>query len=145
MLDFKNDGKVIRIVLEDGRKCAVSTEYIQKNMDILGEDMEDAIMDWLEDEGYLINEEQEELCIAAKENKVLIGAKNENKTTEKKKRTVKENPTKEMIIAEVSKSIAALEGVSDLIIENKGKIITFNLNGESFKIDLTQRRKKNGV
>ena len=46
-----------------------------------------------------------------------------------------------MIIAEVAKSIAALNGVSNLVIENKGKIITFALNGEDYKIDLIQRRK----
>lgn len=49
-----------------------------------------------------------------------------------------------MLIAEMFKSIAAIDGVSNCRIENKTKIITFALNGESYKLDLIQRRKTKG-
>ena len=140
MKEYKVDGSVIRIELEDGRKCLVSTDYIEKNMKILGEDMEDTITNWLEDEGYLINDEQEELCIAAKQNKVKII--DEHKVKKERKKTVKENPVKEMIIAEIAKCIGSIDGAEDIVIENKGKIITFVLNDENYKIDLIQKRKK---
>ena len=145
MKEFLVDGKVIRIELENGKKAMVSTEYIEKNMAILDIDMEEAVLTWLEDEGYLTNEDQEELCIAAKENKSLAEARKGNRDAAKEKkktvRTVKENPTKEMIIAEVTKCIEAIDGTTDVKVENKGKIITFALAGENFKIDLVQKRK----
>lgn len=145
MKEFLVDGKVIRIELENGKKAIVSTEYIEKNMAILDIDMEEAVLTWLEDEGYLTNEDQEELCIAAKENKSLAEARKGNRDAAKEKkktvRTVKENPTKEMIIAEVTKCIEAIDGTTDVKVENKGKIITFALAGENFKIDLVQKRK----
>ena len=140
MKDFRIDGKIIRIEMEDGRKYNVATDYIEKSMTNLDIDMEEAIMTWLEDEGYLINEDQEELCVAAKENKITIADK--KNVTKEKKRTIKENPTKERIIAEIAKCINAIEGAEDIVIENKGKIVTFEMNGENFKIDLVQKRKK---
>ena len=149
MKEYKVDGKIIRIELEDGRKTNIAKDYLDRMVSNLDIDMEEAILTWLEDEGYLTNDEQEELCVAAKQNKVLSdvrkGTRDTAKSKKKTERKVKENPTKEMIIAEINKTIAALDGVENVVIENKSKIITFNLNGESYKIDLIQRRKKNGV
>ena len=142
MKDFRIDGKIIRIEMEDGRKYNVATDYIEKSMTNLDIDMEEAVMTWLEDEGYLINEDQEELCVAAKENKITIADK--KNVTKEKKRTIKENPTKERIIAEIAKCINAIDGAEDIVIENKGKIITFRISAEEFKIDLVQKRKKKG-
>lgn len=146
MKDFKVDGKVIRIEMENGKKYMVATDYIEKSMTNLDIDMEEAVLTWLEDEGYLFNEDQEELCIAAKENGSLADARKGNRDAAKEKkkvvRTVKVNPDKEMLIAEIAKCIGAVDGVSDLNVENKGKLITFKLNNEDFKIDLVQKRKK---
>ena len=146
MKEFLVDGKVIRIEMENGKKYLVSTDYIEKNMDKLDIDMEEAVLTWLEDEGYLLNEDQEDLCIAAKENKSLVEARKGNRDTAKERkkteRKVKENPIKEMIIAEIAKTIEGIDGAVDINIENKSKIITFKLGEEEFKIDLVQKRKK---
>lgn len=146
MKEFLVDGKVIRIEMENGKKYLVSTDYIEKNMDKLDIDMEEAVLTWLEDEGYLLNEDQEDLCIAAKENKSLVEARKGNRDTAKQRkkteRKVKENPIKEMIIAEIAKTIEGIDGAVDINIENKSKIITFKLGEEEFKIDLVQKRKK---
>ena len=58
-----------------------------------------------------------------------------------KKKTAKENPTKEGIINIIHTALAesGLE-ISNLEIVNKGKIITFSLDEKEFKIDLTQKR-----
>lgn len=118
-------------------------ERLVKSMKI---DKEDAIQIWLEDEGYLINEEQEELTKKAKENKSHKIAKAERKAPivlkNKKERTVKENPTKEMVIAEIAKILPNF--ATDVNIENKAKIITFRIGEEEYKIDLIQKRKKKG-
>lgn len=145
MNNYVVNGKVVDITLENGKVVKASTKYLENMVKNLEIDMDEAVLTWLEDEGYLENEEQEELCAAAKENKSLAaarkGERDAAKEKKKKVRTVKENPTKEMIIAEIAKSVEAIEGVTNIIVENKGKIITFNLNGESYKIDLVQKRK----
>ena len=145
MNNYVVNGKVVDITLENGKVVKASTKYLENMVKNLEIDMDEAVLTWLEDEGYLENEEQEELCAAAKENKSLAAARKGNadaaKARKKTVRTVKENPTKEMIIAEIAKSIENLEGATNVVIENKGKIITFAMNGENFKIDLVQKRK----
>ena len=145
MENYVINGKVTDITLENGKVVKAMTSYLENMVKTLDIDMDEAVLTWLEDEGYLVNEEQEELCAAAKENKSLASARKgiRDGAKEKKKavRTVKENPTKEMIIATIFKSIEALDGATDIVVENKGKLITFNMAGESFKIDLVQKRK----
>lgn len=143
MKDFKENGRVIEITLDNDKIVKVSTEYIKKNMKILDTDMEDAIYIWLEDEGYLENEEQNELCNQAKENKSnkIIGAKTEKDPKKKtqKERVKKDNPTKEMIITEIAKILPNF--ATNINIENAGKLITFTIGNDDFKIDLVQKRK----
>jgi len=145
MENYVINGKVVDITLENGKVVKAMTSYLENMVKTLDIDMDEAVLTWLEDEGYLVNEEQEELCAAAKENKSLAAARKgiRDGAKEKKKvvRTVKENPTKEMIIAEIAKCIGAIDGATNIIVENKGKLITFDMAGESFKIDLIQKRK----
>lgn len=140
MENYVINGKVVTITLDDGREVKASTEYLEnmvKNLDI---DMEEAVLTWLEDEEYLINEEQEELHKATKGTRVgnVIGAKAEKPKTQKE-RVKKENPTKEMIIAEIAKVLPNF--AENVIVENAGKLITFNIGEDIFKIDLVQKRK----
>ena len=146
MENYVINGKVVDITLENGKVVKAMTSYLENMCNILDIDMDEAVLTWLEDEGYLENEEQEELCAAAKENKSLAAARKgiRDGAKEKKKvvRTVKENPTKEMIIAEINKCIAALDGATNVVVENKTKIILFKLEDKEFKIDLIEKRKK---
>ena len=145
MENYVINGKVVDITLENGKVVKAMTSYLENMVKTLDIDMDEAVLTWLEDEGYLVNEEQEELCAAAKENKSLAAARKgiRDGAKEKKKvvRTIKENPTKEMIISEINKCIATLDGATNIVVENKGKLITFDMAGESFKIDLIQKRK----
>lgn len=149
MKDYIVDGKVVRIELEDGRKVTAATEFLEKMMANLEIDMDEAVMTWLEDEEYLINDDQEDLCTAAKQNKVLANVRKGDRDTAKEKkktiRTVKVNPVKEEIIAKIAEYLNALNGIDDLTIENKSKIITFRLEGEEYKLDLIQKRKKKNI
>lgn len=125
----------------DGKNINIPEAEIKSNMKLV-ETKEEAIQIWLEDNGYAINEEQEALCKKAKDNRItsiIHNAKNDD--APKRRETVKkENPTKERIIAEVA---ALLQGLAeDVIIENAAKIITFTLDGNSYKLDLIQRRVK---
>ena len=145
MENYVINGKVVDITLENGKVVKAMTSYLENMCTRLDIDMDEAVLTWLEDEGYLENEEQEELCAAAKENKSLAASRKgiRDGAKEKKKvvRTVKENPVKEMVISEIAKCIDAIDGATNIVVENKGKLITFELNNERFKIDLIQRRK----
>ena len=149
MKDYIVDGKVVRIELEDGRKVTAATEFLEKMMANLEIDMDEAVMTWLEDEEYLINDDQEDLCTAAKQNKVLANVRKGDRDTAKEKkktiRTIKVNPVKEEIIAKIAEMLDQLNGVENIVIENKGKIVTFDCNGESYKVDLIQKRKNKAV
>lgn len=142
MKDYVVKGNAIEVTLEDGRLVKVAAKYIQRMVEKLDINEEDAIYTWLEDEGYLENEEQEELVNQAKENKSIkiIDAKAdrpEKKT--QKERVRKENPTKEMVIAKVAEMLP--EFATNVVIENKGKLITFTIGEDVFKFDLIQKRK----
>lgn len=141
MKDYKENGSVIEITLDNEKVVKVSTKYIDNMVDKLGIDKEDAILTWLEDEEYLVNEEQEELVQKSKDNKVKMVAKSEKpKAKTPKERVQKENPTKELIISTIAKALENLD-ISNLNIENKAKLITFTLGNEDFKVDLVQKRK----
>ena len=141
MKDYKVNGKVIEITLENGKVVKCSTEWANKTIKALNTDMEDVLLMFLEDNDYIVNEEQEELDQKAKENKVKLKAtKQEIKKKTPKERVQKENPTKEKIIETLANALQNLD-ISNLSIENKAKLITFTMNNEDFKIDLVQRRK----
>lgn len=138
MENYKVNGKYIEITLPTGKVVKCEKEWAEKSMKALETDLEDVLLMWLEDEGYMINDEQEELD---KKAKGVVKPKAGDKTQRKPREKVqKENPTKELIIAEIAKTLQNL-GVSNLKIENKAKLITFDYVNESFKIDLIQKRK----
>jgi hypothetical protein len=145
MKKYDINGKYVDITLDNDKVVRVETAYLDNMVETLEISFEEAVLTYLEDEEYEINDEQEELTKKAKDNRITATIHEaEDRTKERKKtvRTIKENPTKEMVIAEMAKCIGAIDGVSNCRIENKAKIITFELNGESFKVDLIQRRAK---
>lgn len=128
----------------NGKNIKVPDEEIKKNMEILDLSQEEAIQLYLEDEGYLENEEQENLCKKAKDSGIMStihGAKSD-KPKAKVERERKENPTKERIIAEMGKFLCQLDGISGVNITNIGKIIEFECENKHFKLDLIQKREK---
>ena len=139
MKEYRENGKVIDIVLDNGKVVKVSTDWVNKSMKALSTDKEDILLMYLEDNGYLENEDQIELDNFAKSNKPKIEAKSK---TERKKSTRerKPNPTKEMIISKVAEMLNSF--ATDVIVENSTKIITFKVDNKDFKIDLTEKRVK---
>lgn len=128
----------------NGKNIKIPDEEIKKNMEILDLSEEEAIQLYLEDEGYLENEEVAELTKKAKDSGIMStihGAKAE-KPKAKVERERKENPTKERIIAEIGKFLCQLDGISGVSITNIGKIIEFECENKHFKLDLIQKREK---
>ena len=127
--------------LEDGKIIRISEKTITNLMEQLGLDREDAIQVYLEDEGYEINEEQEELTQKAKDNKITATIhKAEAKKKERKKVERKPNPDKENLIAGIAEYLKGLDEVTVVNIANVGKIIEFTYNGKAMKIDLIEKR-----
>lgn len=122
-----DNGKVVNIPL-------VQVDNLKKN---LGISTNEAIVLWLEDNGYEINQEQVELDKVAKANKPKTNAKS---TTERKKvvRERKPNPDKEYIIGCIAEYLEDI--TTNVKIENVGKLITFTYNNKNFKFDLTETR-----
>ena len=129
----------------DDKEIRIPDEEIKRYVETMHITEEEAIQIYLEDEGYLENEEQEALCAKAKENRVTahLGARQnvENKKTERER---KANPVKESLIAEFAKALEAMPAAYDIKIENIAKIITFKIDGREFKLDLIEKRQKKG-
>lgn len=128
----------------NGKNIKIPDEDIKRNMEILDLSEDEAIQLYLEDEGYLENEEVAELTKKAKDSGIMStihGAKAE-KPKAKVERERKENPTKERIIAEIGKFLCQLDGISGVNIVNIGKIIEFECENKHFKLDLIQKREK---
>ena len=140
MKDYKVNGKVVEMTLENGKVVKCATEWVQKTMKTLDTDMEDVLLMWLEDNDYLKNEEQEELNNKAKANKVKLTATSE-KVVKKtpKERTQKPQPEKEYIIGCIAEYLEELEA-TNIEVVNKTKMITFVYKNLTFSLDLVQKR-----
>lgn len=94
---------------------------------------------WLFDHDYIECAEAEELTAKAKENKVSHNAKAEYKQKTQRERVVKEDKVKEAIIQAVADLLPSLEA-TNVVIEKKGKLITFEVGTDKFKFDLIRQR-----
>ena len=130
--------------LPNGKNIRIPDSEIEKNMKLLELTRDEAIQLYLEDEGYLENAEQEALCQKAKAN-VKVGnivkarADTKPKPTTQSERVKKDDPTKEMIIAEIAEFLPKI-ATNIQVVDNR-KIITFCIGGDTYKIDLTRTRK----
>lgn len=128
------------LTLANDKKVKVAKSYIDKNMKNLELDLEETLLNFLEDNGYVINEEQEELDKKARGVIKTIATKETPKKKTQKERVQKDNPTKELIIQTVVNALQTL-GVDNLNVENKAKLVTFTLDNKDFKVDLVEKRK----
>jgi len=123
-----------------GKEINIPDDEVQKLMETLELTEQEAIDTWLDDNDYTTNEEVERLTKKAKENKadkIVVRSKAENQKTTRER---KPNETKALIIAEIYQKLAEIEGISNIKVENKEKLITFSLNNNNYKLDLIQKR-----
>lgn len=114
---------------------------IQKSMKLLGLTKEEAIEMWLEDEGYLDNEEQTELEKKAKENKItatIHGASATEKKKQSKPKTVKVSDEKVKLFNEILENLYKYNENVEVLKENK--LIQVKIGEKVFKIDLIEQR-----
>lgn len=128
-------------MLENGKTIRIAKNVIEKYMKTLDLTEEDAIQVYLEDEGYEINEEQEELTKKAKENRITATIhKAEGKTREKRKMERRANPDKEELIRGLAQYLSGV--AAQVEVTNISKIIEFKFNDKEFKLDLIEKRVK---
>ena len=99
----------------------------------------EAVDMWLYDHDYIDNAEADELTAKAKENKVSHNAKAEYKQKTQRERVVKEDKVKEDIITAMAELLNTLNA-TNVVIEKKGKLITFEVGADKFKLDLIRQR-----
>lgn len=124
-----------------GKQIRIPDDEIAVAMKNLGLSEPEAIQMWLEDEGFLDNEEQQELCEKAKENKVRVQGEGlkERKPREKPK-TVKVSDEKAQLFNEIVENLK--ENNRNFEISKQNKLILVKINEKVFKIDLIEQRTK---
>lgn len=124
--------------LKGGKVVQIPNTEVSKLQTMLGLSRAEAVDLWLYDEGYIDNVEADELTAKAKENKVSHNARADKPKTQRE-RVVKEDKVKEAIIQAVADLLPDLNA-TDVVIEKKGKLITFKVGADSFKFDLIRQR-----
>ena len=131
----------MEIKTKKGKKVNVPDEELDKLVDQLDISLSEAIELWLTDNDLETNEEQEELDKKAKASRITATIHDAKAEKPKKERKVirKEDATKESIIKALAEKLEEL--ATDVKIENVGKLITFRLGDDTFKLDLIRQRK----
>ena len=142
MKDYIVKGNVVEITLDNDKVVKCSNAWVEKTMELLKTSAEDVILMWLEDNDYIVNEELEELDKVAKANKVKVKAESQPKKKTPKERVAKPQPEKEYIVGIIAEFLEDITDISNLKVENKAKLITFNYKGNDYKLDLVQKRNK---
>jgi hypothetical protein len=130
----------MKYTLPNGKNVNIPDKEIEKNMKLLEISKEEAVEMWLEDEGYLDNEEQNELDEKAKKVKIDHGASAIDKTEkkEKKPREIKVSDEKQALFGEIVEKLAENGRNFEIVKENK--LICVKIGEKTFKIDLIEQR-----
>ena len=134
----------MKYTLPNGKNVNIPDKEIEDNMKALKLTREEAIEMWLEDEGYLDNEEQIKLNEKAKKIKIDHGASAVDKTQkkEKKPREIKVSDEKQALFAGILKNLDRCDGVlrENITVLKENKLICVKIGEKTFKIDLIEQR-----
>lgn len=123
------------------KSVRIPDETIKKYIDKLSLTKDEAIALYLEEEGYQVNAEYEELDKKAKQVKILKGAKAETPNKPRKPRTVKISDEKQELFAFVQNALIAEYNADNVKIVKENKLFTVAIGDKVFKIDLIEQRK----
>lgn len=127
----------------NGKGINISESTIKSYIKNFNMTKDKAIQLYLEENGYIENEELEALEKKAEQSGVVTTIHEAKKTTEKKKRVVtrKENPVKKQVIQALFETIQKIGGKEAEIL-NPEKIIQFFMDdGNRYEIDLKKKNK----
>lgn len=126
------------VVKVNDKSVKIPDETINKYIDKLSLTKDEAIALYLEEEGYQVNAEYEELDKKAKQVKILKGAKADAPTKPRKPRTVKISDEKQKLFGYIVNALNA-EYSAEILKENK--LISVKIGDKVFKLDLIEQRK----
>jgi hypothetical protein len=103
--------------------------------------IDDACWIWCEDNGKIVNEEQEELDKKAKESRITATIHQARAETTKERKKVERKPdqVKDSLV-ESLKTFLIEQGFDNVAITKVGKLVEFDCGGEHFKLDLIRQR-----
>jgi hypothetical protein len=103
--------------------------------------IDDACWIWCEDNGKIINEEQEELDRQAKASRITATIHQARAETTKERKKVERKPdqVKDSLV-ESLKAFLIEQGFENVAITKVGKLVEFDCGGEHFKLDLIRQR-----
>lgn len=129
----------------NGKNIKIDDKQLDKLMKSLDLTKEEAIQMYLEDEGYLDNEEQLELDKKAKKSGIMRTIheakdvkKEKNKAT--KPKTVKVSDEKQGLFADILENLQ--ENYEKVEVLKQNKLIQVQIGEKIFKIDLIEQRPK---
>lgn len=133
--------KYIEYELDENQIVKIPREEIERTMKGLGCSEDDACWIWCEDNGKIINEEQEELTKKAKENRITATIHQARAETTKERKKVERKPdqVKDELVEQLAEYLK--EYVDNVAITKIGKMIEFDIKDEHFKLDLIRQRK----
>ena len=134
--------KYIEYELDEGQIVKIPREELARYMKLDGvKTEEDACWIWCEDNGKIINEEQEELTKKAKENRITATIHQARAETTKERKKVERKPDqiKDSLVEQLAEYLK--EYVDNVAITKVGKMIEFDIKDEHFKLDLIRQRK----
>jgi len=123
----------------NGKTIVIADKEIEKSMKLLDLTKEQAIELYLEDNGYLENEEQTALDEKASKVKVSIGARSSAPTKEKRPRTTKVSEEKQTLFAEILSNLQ-YDYNENVTVLKENKLIEVKMGGKTFKIDIVESR-----
>ena len=133
--------KYIKYELDENVFVNIPREEIERMMKGLGVTEDDACWIWCEDNGKIVNEEQEELDKKAKESRITatIHQARAETTKERKKLERKPDQVKDSLV-ESLKAFLIEQGFENVSITKVGKLVEFDCGNEHFKLDLIRQR-----
>ena len=138
--------KYIDYELEENQIIKIPQEDIDRLMKLPDiKTVDDACWVWCEDNGKIINEEQEELDQKAKASRITATIHQAKAETQKERKKVerKADQTKDSLVEQLANYLKT-SGIANVQIVKIGKLIEFDIGSEHFKLDLIRQRKPKG-
>ena len=133
--------KYIEYELDENQIIKIPREEVERIQNGLGVSEDDACWIWCEDNGKVINEEQEELDKKAKANRITATIHQARAETTKERKKVERKPdqVKDSLIAELAEFLS--DKAKNVSVTKVGKLIEFDIQDEHYKLDLIRQRK----
>ena len=133
--------KCIKYELDENQFVKIPQDEIDRIVKGLGVSEDDACWIWCEDNGKIINEEQEELDKQAKASRITatIHQARADQPKERKKVERKPDQVKDSLV-ESLKAFLIEQGFDNVSITKVGKLVEFDCGNEHFKLDLIRQR-----